>query len=160
MRGSNSVIPAAAILPTILFNYSVWRSGYVMPENNGTNNTTTPVAQTVTAADVDWIDHYGPARIHGHRFTPGDIAEFEYRHDRDQTGRLTERAKTRIAKNLTIELDTRAKLWRKAREAYEAERRAESGSATSEFRTFHGPADTGISTPDTSRPPGVDTKHG
>ena len=131
-----------------------------MPENNGTNNTTTTETKTVTAADVDWIDHYGPALIHGYRFTPGDIAEFEYRHDRDHTGRLNARATTRIAEFLTIELETRADLWRKAREAYRAERRAELGASISDFRSFQGPADTGISAPDTGRPPGVNTKHG
>ena len=134
-----------------------------MPENNGTSNTTTTETKTVTPADVDWIDHYGPALIHGHRFTPGDVAEFEYQHDRDHTGRLTEQAKTRIAQFMTIELDTRTDLWRKAREAYRAEREkeaTETGAPITDIRTFHGPADTGISTPDTSRPPSVDTKHG
>ncbi len=131
-----------------------------MPENNGTKNATTTETKSVTPADVDWIDHYGAALIHGHRFTPGDVTEFEYRHDRDHTGRLTERAKTRIAKNLTIELETRADLWRKAREIYLAERQkeaADNGPSLSNFSSFQDPADTGESTRDTTQPRSVDT---
>ena len=96
----------------------------------------------VSPADVDWIDHYGSALIHGFRFTPGDIAAFEHHRDRDHTGRLNLRAKERIARILTCELDKRADLWRRAREAYRAERLSE---GVTEPASFQGPADTGIS---------------
>ncbi len=109
-----------------------------MPENNAINID----AKTVTPADVDWIDHYGPALIHGHRFTPGDIAQFEYGRDRDRTGRLTDKAKTRIAAILTDELANLTQLWQRAREAYRAERACEGKSP---HETFQGPADTGAS---------------
>ena len=109
-----------------------------MPENNAINID----AKTVTPADVDWIDHYGPALIHGHRFTPGDIAQFEYGRDRDHTGRLTSKAKTRIATILTDELASLTQLWQRAREAYRAERARE---GTNPHETFQGPADTGAS---------------
>ena len=114
-----------------------------MPENIETKNATTTETKKVTAADVDWIDHYGAALIHGHRFTPGDVATFEYRHDRDSTGRLRVQAKERIARILTMELATHANLWRRARDAYRAERLSEGATAPD---TFQGPADTGVTT--------------
>src|SRR5690625_678234 len=93
----------------------------------------------VRPADVDWIDHYGSALIHGFRFTPGDIASFEHHRDRDHTGRLNLRAKERIARILTCELEKRADLWRRAREAYRAERLSE---GVTDPASFQGPADT------------------
>lgn len=62
----------------------------------------------VTPADVDWIDHYGPALVHGHRFTPADIANAEYRSDRTTTGRLRGYALERIARIMTDDLSYRA----------------------------------------------------
>ena len=99
-------------------------------------------AGEVSSADVDWIDHYGSALIHGFRFTPGDIAAFEHHRDRDHTGRLSVWAKERIARILTCELDERAGLWARARQAYRAERLSE---GVAEPSSFQGPADTGMS---------------
>lgn len=131
-----------------------------MPEN--TNNTTTDTTvdaeeKSVTAADVDWIDHYGSALIHGFRFTPGDIAQFEYPRDRDHTERLSAHAKARIATILTAELGKRVDLWQRAREAYRAERFTEGVVFVD---SFQGPADTGISRRDAKNPRPSDTVAG
>ena len=79
-----------------LFDWSLW---FVMPENI--------FDLVVTPADVDWIDHYGAALVHGHRFTLADVANVEYRSDRTTTGRLHGRALERIARILTDDLSQR-----------------------------------------------------
>src|SRR5699024_5752059 len=79
---------------------------------------------------------------------PADIAEFEHHRDRDHTARLSPRAKARIARILTLELQKRADLWRRAREAYRVERLSE---GTSNRASHQGPADTEISLRDPNR---------
>ena len=61
----------------------------------------------VSAADVDWIDRHGTARVHGHFFTPYDVITAEFPGDRTGTGELRVLARQRIAAELTRELSAR-----------------------------------------------------
>lgn len=67
----------------------------------------TPTLDTVSAADVEWIDRYGTAQVHGYHFSRTDIRGVETHGDRREDRRLTVAAKERIAVLLSGELRSR-----------------------------------------------------
>ena len=76
-----------------------------MSEHTHTEHASTQLR--VSAADVDWIDRHGTARVHGYFFTPYDIVTAEFPGDRTETGELRILARQRIAAELTRDLSTR-----------------------------------------------------